>query len=150
MARAPLGYKAPLPGSLYAILTLFIILPPIHICLNWGVHTGNLSWNTTDENLRVLRLWPSSRCSIVMRDRDTGRSRGFGFVTYSSGEEANAAVGGPRWPSNQGQPCQPSWNLKTASTSTPLSPLVRISMAHLLVIIQLYMKSLLTRYLVLL
>ena len=29
-----------------------------------------------------------------MRDRDTGRSRGFGFVTYSNGQEADAAIGG--------------------------------------------------------
>ncbi|KAG8744439.1 hypothetical protein FRC10_010109 [Ceratobasidium sp. 414] len=47
------------------------------------LYVGNLSWNTTDDSLRD---------SIVMKDRETGRSRGFAFVTFSSDSEAQTAV----------------------------------------------------------
>ncbi|PFH52008.1 hypothetical protein AMATHDRAFT_57690 [Amanita thiersii Skay4041] len=59
------------------------------------VYVGNLSWSTTDETLRqAFADYGQVLDSIVMRDRDTGRSRGFGFVTYSSAQEADAAIGG--------------------------------------------------------
>jgi len=59
------------------------------------VYVGNLSWNTTDDTLReAFSQFGSVVDSIVMRDRDTGRSRGFGFVTYGSEQEAQAAISG--------------------------------------------------------
>jgi len=59
------------------------------------VYVGNLSWNTTDDTLRnAFSDFGQVLDSIVMRDRDTGRSRGFGFVTFSNGQEADAAIGG--------------------------------------------------------
>ncbi|KAI0743422.1 hypothetical protein C8Q80DRAFT_1180933 [Daedaleopsis nitida] len=59
------------------------------------VYVGNLSWNTTDDNLRnAFASYGQILDSIVMRDRDTGRSRGFGFVTFSSGTEAQTAISG--------------------------------------------------------
>ncbi|RGP63767.1 glycine-rich rna binding [Fusarium sporotrichioides] len=59
------------------------------------LYVGNLGWNTTDDTLRqAFSDYGQVLDSIVMRDRDTGRSRGFGFVTFSSGSEAEAAVGG--------------------------------------------------------
>jgi len=59
------------------------------------VYVGNLSWNTTDESLRVaFGNYGQILDSIVMRDRDTGRSRGFGFVTFSNGSEASTAIAG--------------------------------------------------------
>ncbi|CAG7556440.1 unnamed protein product [Fusarium equiseti] len=57
------------------------------------LYVGNLGWNTTDETLRqAFSEYGQILDSIVMRDRDTGRSRGFGFVTFSNGTEANSAV----------------------------------------------------------
>jgi len=59
------------------------------------VYVGNLSWNTTDDTLRqAFSDFGGVLDSIVMRDRDTGRSRGFGFVTYGTPGEANAAIAG--------------------------------------------------------
>ncbi|KAF9007998.1 hypothetical protein BDQ17DRAFT_1237602, partial [Cyathus striatus] len=55
----------------------------------------NLSWNTTDDTLRqAFSDFGSITDSIVMRDRDTGRSRGFGFVTFGNQTEAEAAIAG--------------------------------------------------------
>ncbi|KAG5659495.1 hypothetical protein KAF25_002054 [Fusarium avenaceum] len=59
------------------------------------LYVGNLSWNTSDETLReAFSQFGQVTDSIIMRDRETGRARGFGFVTFSTEEEANAAVEG--------------------------------------------------------
>jgi cold-inducible RNA-binding protein len=57
------------------------------------LYVGNLSWNTTDDTLRTtFSEFGEVTDSIIMRDRETGRARGFGFVTFASEEQANAAV----------------------------------------------------------
>ncbi|KAL4080194.1 glycine-rich rna binding protein [Scleroderma yunnanense] len=57
------------------------------------IYVGNLSWGTTDDTLRqAFSQFGQVVDSIVMRDRDTGRSRGFGFVTYSTPQEADTAI----------------------------------------------------------
>ncbi|HEY0603428.1 MAG TPA: RNA-binding protein [Herpetosiphonaceae bacterium] len=46
---------------------------------------GNLSWNTTDQDLADLVAEHAEvRDAKVITDRETGRSRGFGFVTIES------------------------------------------------------------------
>jgi RNA recognition motif-containing protein len=54
---------------------------------------GSLSWNTTDASLRAgfERFGPVSDAKVVT-DRETGRSRGFGFVTFSDDAHAAAAI----------------------------------------------------------
>ncbi|KAH8119595.1 RNA-binding domain-containing protein [Phellopilus nigrolimitatus] len=57
------------------------------------VYVGNLSWNTTDDSLsKAFSEFGQVVDAIVMRDRETDRSRGFGFVTLSSEDEANEAI----------------------------------------------------------
>lgn len=57
------------------------------------IYVGNLSYSTTSEDLRTLfEEFGSVDSAEVVMDRNTNRSRGFGFVEMSSGDEANAAI----------------------------------------------------------
>ncbi|QGI87444.1 unnamed protein product [Fusarium fujikuroi] len=54
---------------------------------------GGLAWATTSDSLRAkFSEFGEVTDAIVMTDRETGRSRGFGFVTFSAQEEAQAAI----------------------------------------------------------
>lgn len=54
---------------------------------------GGLSFDTTDDGLRdAFARFGEIREAKVITDRDTGRSRGFGFVTYSAGDAAQMAI----------------------------------------------------------
>jgi len=58
-----------------------------------NLYVGNLTFSTTDSDLREMfaPYGAVERVSLVT-DRDTGRSRGFGFVEMSSDDEAAAAI----------------------------------------------------------
>ena len=57
------------------------------------LYVGNLSYNVTNANLEEL-FTPHGevRSAEVIQDRDTGRSKGFGFVQMGTDEEAQAAI----------------------------------------------------------
>ncbi|KAF7349285.1 Heterogeneous nuclear ribonucleoprotein [Mycena sanguinolenta] len=57
------------------------------------LYIGNLSYRTDDDSLRnCFSSFGNVIDCIVMKDRDSGRSRGFGFVTYSGDAEAQQAI----------------------------------------------------------
>ena len=54
---------------------------------------GGLSWDTKDEGLRqAFASYGEITEAKVITDRDTGRSRGFGFVTFALDEDAKTAI----------------------------------------------------------
>ena len=54
---------------------------------------GSLSWDTNDEGLRnAFAEYGEIEEAVVISDRDTGRSRGFGFVTFEDDEAADKAI----------------------------------------------------------
>ena len=54
---------------------------------------GGLSFDTDDSGLRAaFESFGDVQEAKVITDRDSGRSRGFGFVTYNNGDEAQKAI----------------------------------------------------------
>lgn len=68
------------------------------------IYVGNLAWSVTDETLSAL-FAPYGKVdrAKVMVDRETGRSRGFGFVTMNVAAEATAAINALNGTENEGR-----------------------------------------------
>ncbi len=59
------------------------------------LYVGNLSFDTTTQDLeQSFGEFGTVESTNIIEDRDTGRSRGFGFVEMSSQEEAQKAIAG--------------------------------------------------------
>jgi len=61
--------------------------------MSTNLYVGNLSFNTTSDDLETLfgQHGGVSRAQVIT-DRDTGRSRGFGFVEMADEDGAKAAI----------------------------------------------------------
>ena len=60
-----------------------------------NIYVGNLPWSTTTDDLFALfQPYGAVTRAQVVTDRETGRSRGFGFVEMPDEAEANAAIDG--------------------------------------------------------
>src|SRR2546421_10804789 len=61
--------------------------------MSMKLYVGNLSFQTSSADLEALFATAGTVTSAnVVEDRDTGRSRGFGFVEMASREEGGAAI----------------------------------------------------------
>ena len=59
------------------------------------LYVGNLSYSVRDDDLQQkFSAYGQVLSAKVMMERDTGRSKGFGFVEMATAEEAQAAIAG--------------------------------------------------------
>ena len=60
-----------------------------------NIFVGNLNFDTRDDGLReAFSAFGAVESAQVILDRDSGRSRGFGFVEMPNDDEARAAIDG--------------------------------------------------------
>lgn len=58
-----------------------------------NIYVGNLSWSTTDDELRQeFEAYGQVSSSTIIKDKETGKSRGFGFVEMANDAEGKAAI----------------------------------------------------------
>ena len=61
--------------------------------MSMKLYVGNLSFNTTTQDLEeMFGAHGTVESTNIIEDRETGRSRGFGFIEMSSKEEGEAAI----------------------------------------------------------
>ena len=79
-----------------------------------NIYVGNLSWSTTEDDLRAaFEPFGEVSSASIITDRETGRSRGFGFVEMASGgDEAiesldGSSIDGRNIKVNEARPRQP-------------------------------------------
>ena len=59
------------------------------------LYVGNLAFSTTNDELKAaFEQFGAVESATVIMDRETGRSKGFGFVDMANDEEAKAAIEG--------------------------------------------------------
>ncbi|MGD8956275.1 MAG: RNA-binding protein [Chromatiaceae bacterium] len=70
-----------------------------------NIYVGNLAYTVTEDELReaFAAFGEVSRANVIM-DRDTGRSKGFGFVEMPDSSQAEAAIAGLNEQSLGGRP----------------------------------------------
>ena len=69
------------------------------------LYVGNLSYSTSSSDLEQLfSQFGTVQSAQVISDRDTGRSKGFGFVEMGSDQEAQAAIQGLHDQDHGGRP----------------------------------------------
>jgi RNA recognition motif-containing protein len=69
------------------------------------LYVGNLSYGTSSADLEQLfSQFGSVQSAQVVQDRETGRSKGFGFVEMSNDNEAQAAINGLHEKQHDGRP----------------------------------------------
>jgi len=68
------------------------------------LYVGNLSYSVGDTELQQLfAAYGTVQSAQVITDRETGRSKGFGFVEMGTTEEANAAIAALNGKENEGR-----------------------------------------------
>lgn len=54
---------------------------------------GNISWGTSEEDFRALfEAYGEVEDSVIIKDKFSGRSKGFGFVTFTNDADADKAI----------------------------------------------------------
>src|SRR5215216_1342710 len=70
-----------------------------------NIYVGNLTWDATaDDMLALFQQFGAVARAQVITDRETGRSRGFGFVEMDNDEEAQRAIDGLNGSAFRGRP----------------------------------------------